>query len=72
MVPLNVLHVWITYIENQMFRVDVSLDRSCVQNYSASSLSSIELCKFMSDLSLIDVYRIFYPAKRHEQSPGAI
>uniref|UniRef100_A0A8C2FGW7 Uncharacterized protein n=1 Tax=Cyprinus carpio TaxID=7962 RepID=A0A8C2FGW7_CYPCA len=44
--------------------VDISLDRSCVQNYSTSSLSSIELCKFMSDLSLIDVYRIFYPAKR--------
>ena len=44
--------------------VDVSLDRSCAQNYSASSLSSIELCKFMSDFSLIDVYRIFYPTKR--------
>jgi len=44
--------------------VDVSLDRSCVQNYSGSSLSSIELCKFMSDLSLIDIYRIFYPTKR--------
>uniref|UniRef100_A0AAY5KFV5 Endonuclease/exonuclease/phosphatase domain-containing protein n=1 Tax=Esox lucius TaxID=8010 RepID=A0AAY5KFV5_ESOLU len=44
--------------------VDVSLDRSCVQNYPASSLSSIDLCKFMSDLNLIDVYRIFYPTKR--------
>lgn len=44
--------------------VDVSLDRSCVQNYPTHSLLHDGLCKFTSDFSLIDVYRIFHPTKR--------
>lgn len=44
--------------------VDVSLDRSCSHNLPTQSLSSADLCKFISDLSLIDVYRILHPSTR--------
>lgn len=44
--------------------VNVLLDRTCVQNYPVQSLSLSDLCTFVSDLSLIDIYRILYPTRR--------
>lgn len=38
--------------------VDISLDSSSVQHYPMQSLSSVDLCKCISDLSLIDAYCI--------------